>query len=278
VTVRLRLVTVAALVGLMSTTSATAVSLAPAPYKNPTAGRAMALQIPGMHLAKVKRNLVYRRSPEGPLEMDVYAPRASKASRPLPAVLFVHGITNASSPKDLDQFVGWGQLAAASGFIGISFSHRQSWAGPDTKAAIKYVRANASRLGVDPERLAVQAHSWDAADGVSAALAGSPEYVQAIVVYYGVLWGSRPERSPIDYLEADASAIPPMLVAKAGLDVRDINEGIDDFMRLAVAKGAPVRLITYPKGKHSFDTLQHTEGSRRIMRASLALLGEKLAS
>lgn len=87
-----------------------------------------------------------------------------------------------------------------------------------------------------------------------------------------------PHRSPIAYLEANPSKIPPMFIAKAGLDVRDINETIDDFVALAARTDAPVRLMTYPRGKPSFDTLQHTEGSRRIMRASLAFLRDELAS
>jgi acetyl esterase/lipase len=268
----LRLLALVSCIAAITAAAAVAAPRAPAPYKNPTVGRAVALQIPGMHLAKVKRNVVYRRSAEGPLKMDVYAPRASKTARPLPAVVFVHGITTAPSPKDLDQFVGWGQLAAASGVIGVTFSHRRGWAAPDTKAAIAYLRTNARKLGVDPERVALQAFSWDAPDAVGAALAGSPEYLRCIVVYYGILYSSNPQLSPEAYLENDPETIPPMLLVKAGSDVRDITSAMDNFLRLARQQGAPVQLVTYPQGRHSFDTLQHTEGSRRVMRTTLTFL------
>src|SRR5688572_22727686 len=73
-------------------------------YRNPTAGRDVVLQIPGMHLAKVQRNLVYKPY----LRLDVYRPRSARGR--LPAVLFFHGRTGADSPKDWGQYVGWGQL------------------------------------------------------------------------------------------------------------------------------------------------------------------------
>src|SRR5262249_54071544 len=52
-------------------------------YRNPTSGKAVVLQIKGMHRAKVKRGIVYQRSPR--LRMDVYRPQ--KARGRLPAVL-----------------------------------------------------------------------------------------------------------------------------------------------------------------------------------------------
>jgi hypothetical protein len=56
---------------------------AAAAYHNPTPGRKVVLQIPGMDRAKVRRNVVYRRSPR--LRLDVYRPRGVRGR--LPAVL-----------------------------------------------------------------------------------------------------------------------------------------------------------------------------------------------
>ena len=60
---------------------------ASAAYRNPTAGRALALQIPGMHRAQVTRGISYRRLGRAALRMDVYRPRGTPRSRRLPAVL-----------------------------------------------------------------------------------------------------------------------------------------------------------------------------------------------
>jgi hypothetical protein len=43
----------------------------PAPYRNPTLGSALALQTPGMHKAKVMRNVVYRTVAGTRLRVDV---------------------------------------------------------------------------------------------------------------------------------------------------------------------------------------------------------------
>ena len=90
-----------------------------ADYRNPTAGNVVGLQLPGMHLAKVKRNVQYKAG----LRLDVYRP--ARASGRLPAVVFVHGNARGTdSPKASGVFVGWGQLAAASGLAGVTFDHR----------------------------------------------------------------------------------------------------------------------------------------------------------
>jgi Carboxylesterase family len=256
--------------------SANGVAETPTPYRNPTVGRDVALQIPGMHRARVTRNLTYKRSPEGPLKLDVYTPRTSAPGARLPAVLFVHGSTRASSPKDWGAFVGWGQLAAASGVSGVTFNHRAGWTYVDTKAAIKFVRANARRLGIDARRIAVQTHSAGAPDGVAAALAGSPAYIRCIVVYYGSLSTPQPQLSPLAFLEANPASIPAMLVARAGLDEPELNRSIDEFVAAAQAKQAPVAVVTNDEGRHAFDVLQHTTRSREVMRTTLAFLREKL--
>ena len=118
-------------------------------------------QVPGMQNVRAKRDLVYKTAVGGELQMDVYSPRSS--SRRLPAVLFIHGgripPNLLTTPKDWAVYVSLGQLAAASGFVGVTFNHRfYTWESlPDSQAdvmdAIKYVRANAATLGVDPERI-----------------------------------------------------------------------------------------------------------------------------
>lgn len=59
---------------------------APSDYRNPTAGRELSLQIPGMHRANVRRGLVHRRVARQALRMDVCRPRGA-GGRLLPAVL-----------------------------------------------------------------------------------------------------------------------------------------------------------------------------------------------
>ena len=172
-------------------------------YRNPTAGRDVALQIPGMHLAKVRRNLVYKPG----LHMDVYRPR--NATRPLPAVLFVHGSTGAESPKDWGQYVGWGQLAAASGLAGVTFNHLEDLS--DVSAAIRFVRKNGARLGIDGTRLCVAGYSSGVHPALLTALNGSVGRLRCAVAYYGFLTAELPQLSPATYLRATSI---PVLVAR----------------------------------------------------------------
>ena len=122
-------------------------------YRNPTPGAAIALQIPGMHRAVVRRNVVYARRGGRALRLDVYRPAGSKPRVRVPGVLLVHGSTGDPSPKDWGIYVGWGQLLAARGLAGIPFNHRGDPA--DIRAALSAVRTGAVRLGVDGNRLCV---------------------------------------------------------------------------------------------------------------------------
>jgi acetyl esterase/lipase len=230
-------------------------------YTNPTAGSAVALQIPGMHLAKVRRNLVYKPG----LRMDVYRPR--NATRPLPAVLFVHGSTSADSPKDWGQYVGWGQLAAASGLAGVTFNHLEDLS--DISAAIHYVRKNGARLGIDGTRLCVAGFSAGVHPAVLAALDGSVGRLRCAVAYYGWLETDLAQVSPTTYLRATSL---PVLVTKAGKDIPGLNRTIDHFVAKARRVHAPVELLVHATAPHGFDVNTHDDRSRTIMRRTLAFL------
>lgn len=244
---------------------ATALLLVPAAlagdYRNPTAGKEVGLQIPGMHLAKVRRDLVYKPG----LRMDVYRPR--NATGPLPAVLFVHGRTGDPSPKNWGQYVGWGQLAAASGLAGVTFNHYDDPA--EIAAAIRYVRKNAARLGIDGARLCVAGYSAGVHPALLTALTETAGKLRCAVAYYGPLATDLPQLSPKTHLRADSL---PVLVAKAGLDDARINGSIDGFVAKARKLGAPVELLVHPKGVHAFDVRTPDARTRAIMRQTLAFL------
>lgn len=250
----MRAIVVAAALALVLASPASA-------YRNPTAGRDVALQIPGMHLAQVRRNLVYKPG----LKMDVYRPR--NATRSLPAVLFVHGTTGADSPKDWGQYVGWGQLAAASGLAGVTFNHEEDVA--DIAAAIRYVRANGPRLGIDGKRLCVAGYSAGVHPALLTALDGSVGRLRCAVAYYGFLDAELSQVSPAAHLRAGSL---PILVAKAGHDNVGLNASIDRFMAKARKVHAPVELLLHATAPHAFDVTQPDARSREIMRRTLAFL------
>lgn len=97
-------------------------------------------------------------------------------SEPVPAVIWVHGGGWEAGEKQ-----GWlsdmlGELLVQAGFVSISTSYRLSDEAifpaqiEDVKAAIRWARANADALGIDPDRIGIWGHS---AGGHLAALAGT---------------------------------------------------------------------------------------------------------
>jgi dienelactone hydrolase len=249
-------------------------------YRNPSAGKAVVLQIPGMHRAKVRRNVVYSRSPR--LQMDVY--RARNARGRLPAVLLggPPGLGRTSGQK-----VGWAQLIAASGLSAVAFDIRsdgrlQSPRNPalDVQSAIAYVRSHSKRLGIDPNRLCTLGfsapwHLW-------ATMRDPQSWLRCTVAYYEPLDLQTPalgdEFSALAYLRRSPGSIPPMLVVKAGRDANQgINESIDRFAAAASELHADVRVITYAEARQGFDLGPKTARTRSIMRETLRFLKARLA-
>ena len=226
-------------------------------YRNPTAGRDLALQIPGMHRAVVKKNVVYGRRGGRALALDAYRPREVRADQRLPAVLLVHGTTSELSPKDWGVYVGWGQLLAANRLAGIPFNHRG--VSSDVRSALAYVRRHGAALGVDSRRICVASFSGGVPVGLGVALRDGS--IECALVFYGA-----PEPA---LLRSDS---PPIFAAKAGLDSEVINDAIDAMEQRAHELGATVQVVTHPRGVHGFDVRNHDARTRAILRQALAFV------
>ena len=240
--------------------AATLAVLAPVGYVNPTPGKDVALQIPGMHRAQAQRNLVYAPG----RRLDVYRP-AGSAGRRLPAVLFVHG-SGGPDVKDAGVYVGWGQLAAASGLAGVVVGNDGFQT--DVEAAIRYVRRRGQKLGIDGSRLCVAGYSAGVLPSMLVALKGQAK-LRCAVAYYGPLDAYYEQSSPTAYL---GKTSPPVLVAKAGRDVAAINSSIDRFVAKGRRIGARVELLVQPTGHHGFDAHEPVPRTRAILRRTLAFL------
>ncbi len=228
-------------------------------YKNPTPGHALVLQIPGMHRAKVRRNVAYSHG----LRLDVYRPRAAKG--PLPAVLLGGPL---GAGKSSPQKIGWAQLISASGMAAVAFD---SSASGDVGPAIAYVRVHAARLGIDSGRLCTLGFSAVTSTQLVETMREAKPWLRCNVAYYG------PLDSALPYLERDPARIPPMLVVKAGRDQPTINESIDRFETVAREHHADVRVVTNAGAQHGFDLGPRTKQSKAIVRETLRFLRARLA-
>jgi acetyl esterase/lipase len=270
--------------------SAPAQAPTPRPSLRDLVMKPVVYKVPGMEKVTVKANLKYTAADNPNLLMDVYAPPGLAKDERRPAVLFIHGSAGAvARAKDWGIFISWGRLAAASGMVGVTFTHRLGYPKPlledaaaDVEAAVAYVRANADSLGVDRDRVCLAAYSGGG-PLLSAAMRERPPYVRCLVSFYAFLDVRQSEMhrphetaetlehfSPVAQLAGGTDGLAPVFVARAGLDqIPALNDSIDRFVREAVSRNAAVTLFNHPRGVHSFDNQTDDARSREIVRAAL---------
>jgi acetyl esterase/lipase len=253
--------------------------------------------LPGMERTIVKKDIIYRSDAGAELKMDVYAPPDASKAEPRPIVFFIHGGAPPDArPKDWGVFASWGRLAAASGMVGVVFTHRMGFPKPDFALAesdlthaVEYVRRRAEEFNADRDRVALVSFS---AGGplLSAPLRDAPAHVRALVAFYSFLDVQQSEMhrraipdaevlkkySPITHL-ANKSNLPPIFIARAGLDeIPGLNQAADRFIAEALARNVSIEVMNHPRGVHGFDNQIDDARSREIIARSLEFLKTNL--
>jgi|HubBroStandDraft_6_1064221.scaffolds.fasta_scaffold14565_4 acetyl esterase/lipase len=148
-----------------------------------------------------------------PLVLDLFKPREIK--KPVPGLIFVHG--GAWSSGSRKNYGTYCRHFAATGYVAATIEYRLSGEAPfpaaiqDVNCAIRWMRANATKLGVDPDKIGLVGGSAGGHLVMLAAYApndqelegngghnGVRSRVQAVVDFYGLtyLGGDIPSRSP----------------------------------------------------------------------------------
>jgi acetyl esterase/lipase len=252
-------------------------------------------RVPGTDRVRVDRNRPYKAASGGELLADVYRP--ADAAAPCPVVVLIHGgpVPAGSAPKNMGCFVSWGETLAASGLAAVTFNHRFYGgaqlleAARDVEDAVAWVRREAALLGIDPTRLALWAFSGGG-PFLSLALREGAPALRALVAYYAVLdlreWPPDPAAPMPDtdrlalspaYLVESGRPVPPVLVARAGLDHPSLNATIDHFIAAALARNAPLEAMNHPEGRHGFDILDDDPRTREIAARTIEFLRTHLA-
>src|SRR5438874_2934419 len=284
---------------LLAILSATA-STSAAQNKQPDDVRAMAkkvmmpvvVQVPGMDKVKVVQNLKYTKSDDPNVLMDIYLPPDTAAREKHPVVMFIHGGAKTEyTPKDWGIYASWGGIVAASGFVGVTFTHRLNYpdkslelAAQDVRAAIDYLRANADKYNADPDQMCLATYS---AGGpmLSLAMGGEMPFVRCLIAFYSFMDVRQSEYrktedaetlkvfSPITYLNKDPSRIPPIFIARAGRDeVPTMDDSIDRFIKEAVVANVALTFANHPQGVHGFDNQNNDDRSCEIIRTALEVM------
>ncbi len=246
-----------------------------------------------------------------PLLMDVYVP--VHRTPPMPCVLWIHGgawwegdrrETPSTWPPGLFfRLLVEAGLAVAT--IDYRFSGEARWPAQadDVAEALRFLRAHADVLGIDPGRVGVAGDSAGGHLAAMAALTGSgPTAVQAAAVLYGVtdlrdfdavegtpedrrgtpevcLIGSLPAEapeafaaaSPITHARSDA---PPMLLISGDADsVVPARQTVRLHETLVAAGAGDVVLDLVPGADHCFGGIDPEPTLRRIV----AFLADRLS-
>ena len=143
-----------------ATASKAAAPTGAAPSVTPRAGTKQdkpSKSLPGATAGKVERDVTYCTGGGTALRMDIYYPAANSGAAP--AVLFVHGggwsggdKASGSGSETIPALVDQGFLVAAANY---RLAPENEWPAQieDVKCAVRYLRANASDLGIDPDAI-----------------------------------------------------------------------------------------------------------------------------
>jgi acetyl esterase/lipase len=158
------------------------------------------------------RDVPYGEADGHPLLLDVLHPEPRPAE-PAPVLVWIHGGGWEAGDKGDDFGTALLPVLVAAGFVAVSINYRLSDQARfpaqihDAKAAIRWLRANAGELGIDPDRIGVWGHS---AGGHLAALLGASGGLPALEGQSGSpghssrVQAAMPISAPSDFL-----AIPP---------------------------------------------------------------------
>jgi acetyl esterase/lipase len=210
------------------------------------------------------------------LRCDVFTPPGEV--RNAPAVLLVHG--GGWRQGDRSQLRGYGVLLGREGYVCVASEYRLVQESPwpaqidDVKTAIRWMRSNATKLGIDPTKIAIEGNSAGAHLALMAA--GDPsegtEVAAAIGVYAPTLLahqagtrGAVPLIALVDGggTEEVAKAASPfsfvgpnfpptMLVHGSADELVPLDASLVMYEAL-VAAGVPTEMHLYAEQPHAFD-------------------------
>lgn len=222
----------------------------------------------------VRNSYIYKSVGSDKLELYVDSPKDHKADAKVPAIVFFHG--GGFRAGTVDQFKTQAKHLASRGMVSIRVRYRLTSQKEvqikdcveDAISAMRWVRANAGKLGVDPERIAAAGGS--AGGYLSAATllndapyaptdpAGVSAKPNAMVLFNPAYGGPQKDGTPDprdperkgDLKPKVKSGLPPMIQFFGTED--PFLSGARDFMEAYKKAGNRCELVVYEGVGHSF--------------------------
>lgn len=249
--------------------------------------------VPLRTLTDADRDVTFQTVDGFELRIDIYRP-AKTDGKPAPVVVYLHGggwmygdKTGGPGIEVIPELVKRGYVVASPNYR-LAPAYKFPAQIEDVKCAIRFLRANAAKYGLDPERIGVLGNSagghlaallalTDVSDGFegSGGYADQSSRVQAVADWFGVVNLLDPkyrdpalakvfaqptmtmtERevvyrrfSPVTYVSKDA---PPFLILHGEKDTLVPFQQSADFAQQLQAAGAPVTFMAVKNAGHSF--------------------------
>ena len=246
---------------------------------------------------KPDRIVTYRKAGDRELTLHIFQPEGFQASGKAPAFVTIHGGGWVGGTPS--RFYPYAHALAAKGYVGISVEYRlASEKGvtvfdcvKDGRAAIRYIRAHAAELGIDPSRIAVSGGSAGAHVAAGTAFFEGMDHEgenldvscrpDALILYFPVIDTSKKGYgnakigedwetiSPVDRVKPGA---PPTLVFHGDADKTTPYAGSVRFTENMTKAGNVCELITQPGGGHG-----HLNADMALFEAAMTKSAEFLA-
>src|SRR5262245_9661096 len=232
---------------------------------------------------RVEKDIVFGKGGTKDLTLDVYRPPSGVTPKRM-AIIHLFGGGFAGGNKNAGYIINDAKALGARGYTSVSANYRLQQEGlwpaqiHDTKAAIRWTRANAAKLGIEPNRIVVAGYSAGGMLSLMAAgtngkkefegeggNAGVSSDVNACVGVYPLASATiarglfpqgqaTPENiaaaSPTSYISAMFA--PTIFVHGTGDTTIPIASSIDFFTKLHAA-GVPTALTAIQGAAHAFD-------------------------
>ncbi len=279
-------------------------ALAAAPALSALKVEAQGPPAPDIGNLRAERDIVFAKAGTMDLKLDVYQPPAGVTSKRM-AIIHLFGGGFFSGNKSAGYIINDAKSLGARGYVNISANYRLAKEGfwpsqiHDVKAAIRWTRANAGKLGIEPNRIVVAGYS---AGGMLSLMAagtnGRPEFegdlgttgvsseVNASIGVYplasaqiaGSLWPqgqATPEAiaaaSPTTYISEKFA--PTIFIHGTNDNTIPVASSVDFFTKLHALK-VPTTLTLIQGADHAFDN--NAPDAVEVMAASIDLFLDRL--
>ena len=225
--------------------------------------------VPGMEAVEARLHIPYATRNGATQRYDLYDAAPERSTK---VVLLVHGgpipDNLQATPADWGLFQSLARLLAASGVTAVMFNHR--FFSPElAPTAMNDIEDLISHLGLKRVGL------WVFSGGGSLLgrlLRNTPTSLRCVVAYYAALEAKTREFSAADAIEENSGRVPPILVARGGLDTPELNYTIDRFVAAALKNNVAIDVMNHPAGQHGFDFRDDNQRTREILARTLEFI------